>query len=99
MGYYDGKDDSLFNRDLQSLKDGLASTGFEPKQKIKSIRWFFSDFDVSLGLNVQHNVMEKMKGTNPVTKRTSAGVVNMVQVHLNTEKWNENKLHSIKWKW
>ena len=31
MGYYDGKDDSLFNRDLQSLKDGLASTGFEPK--------------------------------------------------------------------
>lgn len=44
MCYYDRKDNSLFNRDLQSLKDGLASTGSEPMQKIKSIRWFFFRF-------------------------------------------------------
>ena len=35
---------------------------------------FFQDFDVSLSLNFLHNVMEKAKGSNPVTKRTDAGV-------------------------
>ena len=34
---------------------------------------FFQDFDVSLSLNFLHNVMEKAKGSNPVTKRTDAG--------------------------
>ena len=77
MCYYDVRDNLLFEKDLQSLKDGLLSKGSEPKQKRKHL-WdeigqelgkVFSNFVASPGLNVPYKVMEKIEGSNPVTKR------------------------------
>ena len=86
----------IIRKDLQSLKDGLLSTGPEPKQK-KNHLWdeigqelgkVFSNFVASPSLNVQYKVMEKIEGSNTVTKRIGTDIANMAQTHLNPIKWN-----------
>ena len=97
MCYYDVRDNLLFEKYLQCLKDGLLSTVSEPKQKRKHL-WdeigqelgkVFSNFVASPDLNVPYKVMEKIEGSNPVTKRIGIGIADMVQTHLNPIKRNK----------
>ena len=97
MCYYDVRHNLLFEKDLQSLKDGLLSTGSEPKQKSKHL-WHeigqelgkvFSNFCCNPRLKCSIQSHEKNRRKKSSEKKVGTGIANMVQTHLNPIKWNK----------